>query len=91
MNIDWKTKLSSRKFWAGVVSFVSAVLLAFNVDEMTTNQVITIVSGIGALVVYILAESYVDAKAAQNQIDWIEITPAEEVEDTSDDEIKEDK
>lgn len=91
MNIDWKTKLSSRKFWAGVVSFVSAVLLAFNVDEMTTNQVITIVSGIGALVVYILAESYVDAKAAQNQIDWIEITPAEEVDDTSDDEVKEDK
>ena len=91
MNIDWKTKLSSRKFWAGVVSFVSAVLLAFNVDEMTTNQVITIVSGIGALVVYILAESYVDAKAAQNQIDWIEITPAEETDDTSDDEEKEDK
>ena len=91
MNIDWKTKLSSRKFWAGVVSFVSAVLLAFNVDEMTTNQVITIVSGIGALVVYILAESYVDAKAAQNQIDWIEITPAEEADDTSDDEVKEDK
>ena len=91
MNIDWKTKLSSRKFWAGVVSFISAVLLAFNVDEMTTNQVITIVSGIGALVVYILAESYVDAKAAQNQIDWIEITPAEEADDTSDDEVKEDK
>ena len=91
MNIDWKTKLSSRKFWAGVVSFVSAVLLAFNVDEMTTNQVVTIVTGIGALVVYILAESYVDAKAAQNQIDWIEITPAEEAEDISDDEVKEDK
>lgn len=91
MKIDWKTKLSSRKFWAGVVSFVSAVLLAFNVDEMTTNQVVTIVTGIGALVVYILAESYVDAKAAQNQIDWIEITPAEEAEDISDDEVKEDK
>lgn len=62
MKIDWKTKLSSRKFWAGVVSFVSAILLAFNVDEMTTNQIITIVTGIGALVVYICAETYVDTK-----------------------------
>lgn len=62
MKIDWKTKLSSRKFWAGVVSFVSAILLAFNVDEMTTNQIITIVTGIGALVVYMCAETYVDTK-----------------------------
>ena len=31
--IDWKKKLSSRKFWVAVVAFVSAILIAFNVPE----------------------------------------------------------
>ena len=34
-NIDWKTKLTSRKFWVAVVGFVVPLLVAFG---MTDNQ-----------------------------------------------------
>ena len=63
--IDWKRKLSSRKFWCAAVSFTAALLVAFNVNSLTVEQITLIVSGIGALIVYILGESYVDAKRAQ--------------------------
>jgi len=59
--INWKKKLSSRKLWAGIVSYITALLTAFNVSSLTIEQVIVIVSGVGALVIYILAEAHVDA------------------------------
>ena len=58
--IDWKKKLSSRKFWAAVVGFVSAVLVALNYPQMTVEQVETIITAGGVLIAYILGESYVD-------------------------------
>ena len=61
MKINWIAKFSSRKFWTAIVGFVTAVLIAFNVDNLTIEQVTAIISGIGALVAYILAEGYVDA------------------------------
>lgn len=72
MNIDWKKKLSSRKFWAMVAALVLSVLTAFGIPQMTIEQVVVIISGIGALVAYMLAESSVD-KASAN-LDGKEIT-----------------
>lgn len=59
--IDWKKKLSSRKFWAAVVGFVSAILIALNYTEMEIEQVAAIITAGGVLIAYILGESYVDA------------------------------
>lgn len=64
MNIDWKKKLGSRKFWAMIAALVLSVLTAFGVPQLTIEQVAVIVSGIGALVVYMLAESSVDKASA---------------------------
>lgn len=61
MNI--KQKLTSRKFWAALVSFVTSLLVAFNVKDLTVEQVTIIVSGIGSLVCYIFSEGAVDKKA----------------------------
>ena len=58
--IDWKKKLSSRKFWAAVAGFVSAILVALNYPQMTIEQVGTNVTAGGVLIAYILGESYVD-------------------------------
>ena len=58
-----KKKLSSRKFWAALIAVITGILTAFNVDSMTTNQVVTIVAGIGGLIAYIIGESVIDAKA----------------------------
>lgn len=59
---DVLKKLSSRKFWAALLSWVTSVLTAFNVSDSAIAQVSVIVAGIGALVVYLLAETSVDIK-----------------------------
>jgi hypothetical protein len=55
-------KLSSRKFWAAIVAFLTSVLAALNIPDLDSNQVIAIVSAVGSLMIYILGESYVDGK-----------------------------
>ena len=62
--IDWKAKLSSRKFWVCLIGFVSALLIAFNVGENTISQIAAIISAFGTLIVYILSEGKVDTAAA---------------------------
>lgn len=59
--VNWKQKLSSRKFWAAVAGFVTAVLVASNVESGTVEQITAIVTAGGVLVAYILGESVVDA------------------------------
>lgn len=60
MNIDWKRKLSSRKFWTLIAGFISSLLLAFNLDENTIAQVAAVIGSFGLVAVYILAEASVD-------------------------------
>lgn len=69
-SIDWKRKLSSRKFWALVVTFVTAFLFAFNFSESEVTQVASIITAGGAVVAYILGESYIDAsQKGDNDVD----------------------
>lgn len=61
MKINWKQKLTSRKFWAAVIGFVTAILVGFNVDKLTMEQVTAIISACGVLIAYIIGEGMVDA------------------------------
>ncbi len=61
MNINWKQKLSSRKFWAAVIGFVTALAAVFGISSMTTEQITAVISAIGILAAYIIGESCVDA------------------------------
>ncbi len=65
--INWKQKLTSRKFWAAVTGFVTAILMVFKVDEMTIEQVIAIISASSVLIAYIIGEGLVDAARVQTQ------------------------
>ncbi len=47
--INWKQKLTSRKFWAAVVTFVSTVFVAFGVPDMTVEQVTAIITAGSAI------------------------------------------
>ena len=58
--IDWKRKLTSRKCWLAVIGFVTAILVAFNVDKLTVEQVMAIISALGTLVAYIIGEGMTD-------------------------------
>ena len=59
--INWRQKLSSRKFWAAVVGFVTAALVAFGVGEPTIEQVAALITGASVLIAYIFGEGMVDA------------------------------
>lgn len=61
MKIDWIRKLTSRKFWAAAVGFITALLVAFNVDSGSIEQVTSIIMSFASLIAYILAEGFVDA------------------------------
>ena len=60
--IDWKKKLTSRKFWLAVVAFVTPLLLAFGVAENEVTRVTAIIMAGADVLAYILAEGMVDAK-----------------------------
>ena len=59
--IDWKKKLTSRKFWMAIVAFITPLLLAFGVSENDVTQVVAIVMAGADVVAYIIAEGLVDA------------------------------
>ena len=61
MKINWKQKLTSRKFWAAVIAFVTSILVAFGVPDLTIEQVIAVISAGSAMVAYIIGEGLVDA------------------------------
>lgn len=59
--IDWKKKLTSRKFWMAVVAFITPLLLAFGVAEDAVTQVVAIIIAGADVVAYVIAEGLVDA------------------------------
>ena len=64
--IDWKRKLSSRKFWVAIVGLIGAVGALFGLSNGSLEQLTTIVMSGGALIAYVLGESWVDAKQAES-------------------------
>lgn len=70
MKINWQQKLTSRKFWAAVVGFVSAIMTVLGYNKLTTEQVVAVVSAVATLVAYIIGEGMVDtARIVKNRDD----------------------
>ncbi len=61
MKINWKQKLTSRKFWAAVTGFAVAIMAIFNVDTLTVEKVVALISAEATLIAYIIGEGLVDA------------------------------
>lgn len=83
--INWKAKLTSRKFWAALTAVVISLLAFFNVPEMTQTQITALLAAVGTLVAYIFGESYVDAKARSTQEPLEEIKQIDEEDDYGED------
>lgn len=62
--IDWKRKLTSRKFWTAIGSFVSMLIIALGGAEQVATQVTALIMAGAAVVAYIIGEGMVDAGAA---------------------------
>ena len=60
MKIDWKRKLTSRKFWVAVAGLVSGLIVAFGGGEDVAGTVSGCVLAGAAVVGYILGEGLAD-------------------------------
>ena len=61
MKIDWKRKLTSRKFWMAVALFVSGLLVAFGKDKSQAEAISGLIMQGAAVVAYIIGEGLADA------------------------------
>lgn len=61
MSIDWKRKLTSRKFWAALAQFVTGLIIAFGGTQETAVQVTALIMAGAAVVAYIIGEGLIDA------------------------------
>lgn len=54
--IDWARKLTSRKFWAAVVGFVTPLMIAGGAQENAITQVTAIIMG-GATLIHLVIQT----------------------------------
>lgn len=66
--VDWKTKLTSRKFWAAVAEFVTMLVVAFHGTQETATQVAALIMAGAAVIAYIIGEGLADAAGAANGV-----------------------
>ena len=59
--INWKQKLTSRKMWLSIASFVSMLVLAFGGKQETATQVTSLVVAGASIIAYIAGEGFIDA------------------------------
>lgn len=61
MKIDWKRKLTSRKLWLSVASFVSMLMIYFGNGENAAAQVSAIIMAGATVIGYVIGEGLADA------------------------------
>lgn len=74
--IDWKRKLTSRKFWACIADFTGMLLIALHIADETATQVTALIMAGAGVVAYIIGEGMVDSSGGK-----IEYEDEEERED----------
>ena len=66
--MDWKQKLTSRKFWAAIVNFVTQLMIAFNATESAAAQVAAVIMAGAGVIAYIVGEGMADAAGAKGDV-----------------------
>lgn len=59
--IDWIRKLTSRKFWLSVASFVAMLIVALGGGENTAQQITALIMAGATVLGYVLGEGLADA------------------------------
>lgn len=63
MKIDWKRKLTSRKFWMSVATFVSMMIVACGGSQDKATQIVSLIMAGAAVVAFVIGEGMADAAA----------------------------
>ena len=77
--IDWKRKLSSRKFWLAVIGFITPLMYMFKMSTSDVENVASIIMSGALLIAYILSEGWIDASREGADVYVIEETVEDEV------------
>ena len=59
--IDWKRKLTSRKLWLSIASFVAMLIIAFNGSEGSAQQISALIMAGATVIGYVIGEGLADA------------------------------
>lgn len=59
--MDWKRKLSSRKFWVAISGLVTGIVIyAMSPDKTNPDAITGIIMSLGSVVAYIVGEGFAD-------------------------------
>lgn len=61
MKIDWVRKLTSRKFWISMASFVSLLIVALGGTENAAAQITALIMAGATVIGYTIGEGLTDA------------------------------
>lgn len=61
MKIDWKRKLTSRKFWMAISGFVVGIIMAFNGSAEVAETVSGCIMSGASVIAYIIGEGLADS------------------------------
>lgn len=70
--MEWKRKLTSRKFWMAVAGFVTGLLVALGKSTETAETVAGLIMAGAAVIAYIIGEGLTDAAHAGEVGDYDE-------------------
>ena len=62
--MDWKSKLTSRKFWVAVVGFVTGLMIYLGKTESDAQQIAALIMSGASVIAYIIGEGMIDAAGA---------------------------
>lgn len=68
MHIDWKRKLTSRKFWLAVASFVTMLVIAFGGSQEAASQIAAIIMAGATVIGYVIAEGLADSVEREDDL-----------------------
>ncbi len=60
MEIDWKRKLTSRKFWISIAGFVAGIVVLFGGSQESADKISGAVLSGASVVGYVLGEGLAD-------------------------------
>lgn len=65
--MNWKRKLTSRKFWAAVISVFISISVLCGIESEKQEKIVAVISSSAVLISYIIGEGMVDAQNKKDE------------------------